>query len=95
MARLLWDHEGQVIKDYPFPKGSVTIGRRKENPTVITNPEVSSSLARIDKLGPDYLLTDLQSIDGTYVNGLNFQPKFIGLRLQAYQLASNLSLFSL
>jgi hypothetical protein len=70
MARLLWEHQGQVIKDYPFPRGSVTIGRRKENSIVFTNPEVSSSHARIDKVGPDYILTDLQSTNGTLVNGL-------------------------
>jgi len=70
MARLLWEHEGQVIKDYPFTKGSVTIGRRKENTIVFTNPEVSSSHARIDKVGPDYILTDLQSTNGTFVNNL-------------------------
>ncbi len=70
MARLLWEHEGQVIKDYPFPRGSVTIGRRKENTIVFTNPEVSSSHARIDKVGPDFILTDLQSTNGTFVNNL-------------------------
>ncbi len=70
MARLLWEHEGQVIKDYPFPKGSVTIGRRRENTIVFTNPEVSSSHARIDKAGTDYILTDLQSTNGTFVNNL-------------------------
>ncbi len=70
MARLLWEHEGQVIKDYPFPRGSVTIGRRKENTVVFSNPEVSSSHARIDKVGSDYILTDLQSTNGTFVNGL-------------------------
>ena len=70
MARLLWEHEGQVIKDYPFPKGSVTIGRRKENTIVFTNPEVSSTHARIDKVGTDYILTDLQSTNGTFVNDL-------------------------
>lgn len=70
MARLLWEHEGQVIKDYPFPRGSVTIGRRKENTIVFTNPEVSSSHARIDKVGTDFILTDLQSTNGTFVNNL-------------------------
>jgi hypothetical protein len=70
MAQLLWEHQGQVIKDYHFPRGSVTIGRRKENSIVFTNPEVSSSHARIDKVGPDYILTDLQSTNGTLVNGL-------------------------
>ena len=70
MARLLWEHEGQVIKDYPLPRGSVTIGRRKDNTIAFTNPEVSSSHARIDKVGTDYILTDLQSTNGTFVNNL-------------------------
>jgi len=70
MARLLWEHEGQVIKEYSFPRGSVSIGRRKENTIVFSNPEVSSSHARIDKVGSDYILTDLQSTNGTFVNGL-------------------------
>lgn len=70
MARLLWEHEGQVIRDYPFPRGSVTIGRHRENTIVFTNPEVSSSHARIDKAGTAYILTDLQSTNGTFVNGL-------------------------
>jgi pSer/pThr/pTyr-binding forkhead associated (FHA) protein len=70
MARLLWEHKGQVIKDYPFTKGSVTIGRSKQNTIVFPNPEVSSLHARIDKVGTDYILTDLQSTNGTFVNSL-------------------------
>ncbi len=60
MARLLWEHEGQVIKDYPFPMGSVAIGRRKESSIVFTNPEVSSTHARIDKIGTHYMLWKLR-----------------------------------
>ena len=70
MARLLWEYQGQVIKDHPFPKGSVTIGRDKVNTIIFRNPEVSSCHARIDKVGTDYILTDLQSTNGTSVNGL-------------------------
>lgn len=69
MARLIWERDRQVIKEYPFLKGSVTIGRRKENTIVFSDPEVSSSHARIDKVGTDYILTDLQSTNGTLVNG--------------------------
>jgi hypothetical protein len=70
MARLLLEYEGQVIRDYPFRKGSITIGRRKDSTIIFSNPEVSSLHARIDKIGPDYILTDLQSTNGTFVNGL-------------------------
>ena len=70
MARLLWEYQGQVIKDYPMTKGSVTIGRGKENAIIFRNSEVSSCHARIDKIGADYILTDLQSTNGTLVNSL-------------------------
>jgi pSer/pThr/pTyr-binding forkhead associated (FHA) protein len=67
---LLWEHEGQVMRDYPFRKGSITIGRSKESTIIFSDPEVSSSHARIDKIGPNYILTDLQSTNGTFVNSL-------------------------
>jgi predicted component of type VI protein secretion system len=70
MTRLLLEHGWQAIKDYPFRKGSVTIGRLKDNTAIFTNHDVSSSHARIDKVGTDYILTDLHSTNGTFVNGL-------------------------
>lgn len=68
MARLILMFNKQVIKEYPFLKDSVTIGRNEENAIVIDNPAVSSYHARIDKAGEDFLLTDLQSTNGTFVN---------------------------
>jgi pSer/pThr/pTyr-binding forkhead associated (FHA) protein len=70
MARIILEHKGQVLKDFPLHKGSLTIGRRKDNTIVFNDPQVSASHARIDKRGSDYILTDLQSTNGTFVNDL-------------------------
>jgi len=68
MARLILTFNKQVVKEVPFLTGSMTIGRHEDNGIVIDNLAVSTFHARIDKTGPDYILTDLQSTNGTYVN---------------------------
>lgn len=68
MARLVLMFNKQVIKEYPLLKDSITIGRKEENTIVIDNLAVSSFHARIDAAGSDFILTDLQSTNGTFVN---------------------------
>jgi hypothetical protein len=68
MPRLILTFNKQVIKEYPFMKDSVTIGRNEDNGIIIDNLAVSSYHAKIDKVGPDYIVTDLQSTNGTFVN---------------------------
>ena len=67
MARLILTFNKQVIKEFPFDKDGLTIGRKPENDIQIDNLAVSSFHARIDKAGPDYILTDLQSTNGTFI----------------------------
>lgn len=68
MARIILEHKGQVLKDFPLHRGSLTIGRRNDNTIVLGDPQVSAYHARIDKRGSEYILTDLQSTNGTLVN---------------------------
>lgn len=68
MARLILEYKKEVLKDYPFRRVSITIGRHKDNTIVLDNPEVSGYHARIDKKGSAFILTDLQSTNGTFVN---------------------------
>ena len=57
------------IADHPLEKGkSVTIGRRKNNDIVIENLAVSGHHAKIDTVGDGFVLTDLQSKNGCFVN---------------------------
>ena len=68
MARLILMFNKQVVKEYPLMKESVTIGRNEENTIQINNLAVSGYHARIDIAGNDFILTDLQSTNGTFIN---------------------------
>lgn len=68
MARLILMFNNQVIKEYPLKKESITIGRNEDNVIAVDNLAVSGYHARIDVVGKDYVLTDLQSTNGTFVN---------------------------
>lgn len=68
MARIILEQRGQVIKDFSLQRGSLTVGRRNDNTVVLNDPQVSGYHARIDKRGSDYIITDLQSTNGTLVN---------------------------
>jgi pSer/pThr/pTyr-binding forkhead associated (FHA) protein len=78
MARLILVFNKKVIKDYSFVKENMTIGRDEGNDIVIDNMAVSGFHARIDKTGDNYILTDLQSTNGTFVN----DKKIISHKLQ-------------
>lgn len=58
-----------TIAVYRFAKGkSVTIGRKEDNEIHIENLAVSGHHAKIDSVGDGFLLTDLQSKNGSFVN---------------------------
>ncbi len=58
-----------AIGDYQLQKGlSLTIGRRKNNDVVIENLAVSGHHAKIDSVGDGFVLIDLQSKNGSFVN---------------------------
>jgi pSer/pThr/pTyr-binding forkhead associated (FHA) protein len=68
MARIILVFNKKVIKEYPFTKDNLTIGRHESNDIVIDNLAVSGLHARIDRTGDSFILTDLQSTNGTFVN---------------------------
>lgn len=68
MPKLVLMFNKEVIKEYPFLKDSLTFGRNEDNTIVIDNLAVSGYHARVDKAGSDFILTDLQSTNGTFVN---------------------------
>ncbi len=58
-----------VVEQYNLEKGkSITIGRMDKNDIVIANLAVSGFHAKIDPVDEGYLLTDLQSKNGSFVN---------------------------
>lgn len=68
MAKLILMFKDQVVNEFPFFRESITIGRKPENTIQIDNLAVSGDHAKIDKTGSNFILTDLQSTNGTFVN---------------------------
>jgi len=58
---------GEVIHE--LTASNLTIGRTEENSLAIDDVSVSTSHARLEAIKNGYLLTDLGSTNGTYVNG--------------------------
>ncbi|UCD32917.1 MAG: FHA domain-containing protein [Desulfobacterales bacterium] len=58
-----------ILESYPLEKGqSLTIGRKGNNDISIENLAVSGHHAKIDAEGGGFILTDLQSKNGSFVN---------------------------
>jgi len=69
MPILTLQFKNNKISEHPLEKGkSLTIGRRGSNDVVIENLAVSGYHAKIDSIGDGFVLTDLQSKNGCYVN---------------------------
>ena len=69
MPTLLLQLKNKVLGEYPLQEGvSLTIGRRDTNDVVIEDPAVSGHHAKIDALEDRYVLIDLQSKNGSFVN---------------------------
>ena len=69
MPTLLLQLKNKILGKYQLQKGaSLTIGRREANDLVIEDRSVSGHHAKIDSLQDRFVLTDLQSKNGTFVN---------------------------
>ena len=70
MPTLTLQFKDTNLSDYRLDKGSsLIIGRRETSTVVIDNLAVSGTHAKVDMLEDGCLLTDLQSKNGTFVNG--------------------------
>ena len=69
MARLILSMDGLVLKEIPLNKEQITIGRRPNNDIQIDNLAISGEHARIVTILNDSFLEDLNSTNGTLVNG--------------------------
>jgi len=69
MARLVLSLDGQMLAEYNMSRERYTIGRLPDNDIRIDNPAVSGHHALIINILNDSFLEDLNSTNGTYVNG--------------------------
>jgi len=69
MPKLIVSIDGVVIKEVQLTKDRTTLGRRPYNDVVIDNLAVSGEHAVLQMSGNEIYLEDLNSTNGTYVNG--------------------------
>lgn len=69
MAKLIYSLDGAFIGEFPLDKGRLSIGRRVTNDIHIDNLAVSGEHAAITTIGKESFLEDLDSTNGTFVNG--------------------------
>jgi pSer/pThr/pTyr-binding forkhead associated (FHA) protein len=69
MPRMIVSIDGVVIKEVQLTKDRTTVGRRPYNDIVIDNLAVSGEHAALQMTGNQVFLEDLNSTNGTYVNG--------------------------
>ena len=90
MSRLVLVQGGQE-SSFPLTRDSYTLGRHRNNDIVINDPKVSGFHARIDRVPEGFVLVDLNSRNGSFVNGSRIQERTLEtgdkLRLGAASLA--------
>lgn len=69
MGKLVVSLDGVVIKEVQVTKDKTTLGRRPYNDIVIDNLAVSGEHAVLQLLGGNVFIEDLNSTNGTYING--------------------------
>jgi pSer/pThr/pTyr-binding forkhead associated (FHA) protein len=68
VSRLVMVQGGQDTS-FPLVRDTYTLGRHRNNDIVINDPKVSSFHARIDRSADGFVLVDLKSRNGSFVNG--------------------------
>jgi pSer/pThr/pTyr-binding forkhead associated (FHA) protein len=69
MPKMIVSIDGVVIKEVQLTKDRTTLGRRPYNDIVIDNLAVSGEHAVMQMSGNEVYLEDLNSTNGTYING--------------------------
>lgn len=70
MPELVLKLGDSVLQTFVFDKDIMSIGRSRDNDIVVENLSVSRNHGRVRRQGGKYILTDLNSANGTFVNGV-------------------------
>jgi len=68
VSRLVLVADGKETS-FPLARDAYTLGRHRNNDIVISDPKASSFHARIDRTSEGFVLVDLKSRNGSWVNG--------------------------
>lgn len=77
MAKLILSMDGLVLKEIPLNKDRLTIGRKPHNDVQIDNLAISGEHAVVVTILEDSFLEDLNSTNGTTVNGQPVKKHFL------------------
>ena len=77
MAKLILSVDGVVMREIALTKDRMTIGRKPHNDIVIDNLAVSGEHAVIVTVVNDFFLEDIDSTNGTFVNGQPAKKHFL------------------
>lgn len=77
MAKLILSMDGLVLKEISLGKERTTIGRRSHNDIQIDNLAISGEHAAVVSILDDSFLEDLNSTNGTLVNGQPIKKHFL------------------
>jgi pSer/pThr/pTyr-binding forkhead associated (FHA) protein len=73
MTKIILKFKDKVLREIPVEKELITVGRKSDNDIEIDNLAVSGHHARIFKMEDWFLVEDLNSLNGTFVNGKMIQ----------------------
>jgi pSer/pThr/pTyr-binding forkhead associated (FHA) protein len=77
MAKLILSMDGLVLKEIPLTKERMTLGRKPHNDIQIDNLAISGEHAAVVTILNDSFLEDLNSTNGTLVNGQPVKKHFL------------------
>ncbi len=77
MAKLILSVDGTVIKEFALTKERITIGRKPHNEVQVDNLAVSGEHAAVITILNDSFIEDLNSTNGTLVNGKPVKKHFL------------------
>ena len=68
MEKIILQFNGITLKEIPINKETISIGRERDNDIIIDNLAVSRQHARLVHKGNKFILEDLNSSNGTFLN---------------------------
>jgi pSer/pThr/pTyr-binding forkhead associated (FHA) protein len=77
MAKMILSMDGLVLKEIPLNKERLSIGRKPQNDIQIDNLAISGEHAVVVTILADSFLEDLNSTNGTLVNGQPIKKHFL------------------
>ena len=77
MAKLILKYEDRTLQEFAIGAEEVQIGRLPDNTVAIDNPAVSGRHASVMRVGESYILKDLASTNGTFVNDARITEQFL------------------